>query len=102
MIATRRPCGAFYDTLHVAGDSVGVANMERALGSCGETARIVSHPAPTTRTASAQTYFPFAGGNFEGAQNLLSEGTVGQSWDAGVRHEDTENTFKSDSFFYSG
>ena len=84
---------------HVAGDPVDVSNMEIAVRACGETARIVNLPTPTTRTASTPTYFPFDEGNFEGNQNLLSEGTVGQSWDAGVLHEDTENTFNSGSSF---
>lgn len=84
---------------HIAGDPVDVSEMEIVVRACGETARIVNLPAPTTRTASTPTYFPFDEGNFEGNENLISEGTVGQSWDAGVLHEDTDDTFTGGSSF---
>jgi flagellin-like protein len=80
---------------HVAGDPVEVSEMEIVVRACGKTTRIVNLPAPTNRTRSTPTYFPFDEGNFQGNQNLLSQGTVGQSWDAGVLHEDTNDTFTS-------
>ncbi|EMA09159.1 type IV pilin [Haloarcula sp. JP-Z28] len=84
---------------HIAGDSVAVSEMELVVRACGKATRLINLPAPTTRTASTPTYFPFDEGNFQGNQDLLSEGTVGQSWDAGVLHEDTTNTFAAGSSF---
>lgn len=80
---------------HLGGDPVDVAEMEIAVRACGKSARIGNLPAPTNRTSSTPTYFPFDEGNFERNTNLLSEGTVGQSWNASVLHEDTGNTFAS-------
>ena len=84
---------------HVAGDTVDVSEMEIVVRACERTTRVVNLPAPTARTASSPTYFPFDGGNFEGDEDLLTEGTVGQSWSAGVIHEDTDNTFSSGRSF---
>lgn len=84
---------------HVAGDPVAVSEMEVAVRACGKRARIVDLPAPTTRSASTPTYFPFDDGNFEGDEELLSEGTVGQTWSAGVLHEDTTDTFAGGTSF---
>ena len=84
---------------HIAGDSVAVSEMEIVVRACEKTTSLINLPAPTTRTASTPTYFPFDEGNFQGNQDLLSEGTVGQSWDAGALHEDTTNTFAAGSSF---
>jgi len=86
---------------HVAGDPIDVSNMEIVVRACGQRARIVNLPAPTTRTTSTPTYLPFDSGNFEGNRNLLSPGQAfgRQSWDAGVLHEDTSNTFTAGSSF---
>ena len=86
---------------HVAGDPIDVSNMEIAVRACGKRARMVNLPSPTRRTTSTPTYLPFDSGNFEGNQNLLSPGQAfgRQSWDAGVLHEDTSNTFTAGSSF---
>lgn len=80
---------------HVAGDTVAVFALEIAVQACGRSARLVNLPAPTTRAVSTRTFFPLDEGNFEGNQPLLSEGTVGQSWDSVVLHEDTTNRFRA-------
>jgi len=81
---------------HVAGDSIDVSNMEIVVSTCGKTTRITNLPA----TRYTPTYIPFdENRNFEGDQDLISEGQPGQSWNAGVLHEDTDNTFKADAEF---
>lgn len=84
---------------HIAGDDIDVSNMEIAVRACGKAERLVNLPAPTTRSSSTPTYFPFDDGNFERETGLLSQGTVGQTWNASVLHEDASDTFTAGTSF---